>query len=162
MPQLKAHQCRKFKFWRHWPVPAGQADRCTRGRAQTYLIAKTLYYISLCSKLADGGWSKICKILLTLFMDAPFLKITFLSWFYKNSGWKILCFLSISHINVQLIGVFVSLLLFQNNCIAVLKQKVFLWHFSDFLLCIKVSEAAWEINIRIFIYLFPFKWKNKY
>ena len=45
------HQCKKFKFWYRWPVLAGQADRCARGRAQTYLISMSLYKIH---KIAEG------------------------------------------------------------------------------------------------------------
>ena len=37
------HQCRKLKFWHHWLVSAGQADRCTRGSALTYLSSMSLY-----------------------------------------------------------------------------------------------------------------------
>ena len=43
IPQLKTHQCKKFKFWRRWLLSAGQADRCTHGRARTYLISMSLY-----------------------------------------------------------------------------------------------------------------------
>ena len=51
IPQLKTHErleCKKFKFWRHWLVSAGQADGCTRGRARTYLlISMSLYNFSI-------------------------------------------------------------------------------------------------------------------
>ena len=83
--------------------------------------------------------------------------------FYKICSCIVFFFKFISHNNVQLIGIFVSLLLFQNNCIAVLKQKVFLWHFSDFLLCIKVSDACSMRNQYQDLYLsFPFLIKTKY
>ena len=47
IPQLKTHQCKEFKFWRRWLVSAGQADRCTRGSARTYLSSKSLYQIQI-------------------------------------------------------------------------------------------------------------------